>query len=79
MGEVSDVLLNIEHAVTRARRAAVDEAVVAGSGWPRSMVQGDRELVARLTDLNHQTSSGAKRATQPSPGAPLCPGRRPTR
>lgn len=53
---MSDTLLCIEQALHRE----LDEAVVAGYGWPRSIAQDDGELVTRLTELNRQITTGER-------------------
>lgn len=44
----------------KALHRELDEAVVAGYGWPRSIAQDDGELVARLTELNRQIATGQR-------------------
>jgi len=40
----------------RALHKTLDEAVAAAYGWPKSVAQDPKELVARLTDLNRAIS-----------------------
>jgi hypothetical protein len=48
----------------KALHRALDEAVAACYGWPRSIAQDDAELVTRLTELNRQIAVG-ERAYEP--------------
>jgi hypothetical protein len=38
----------------------LDEAVADCYGWPKAIAQDDRELVARLTELNRQIVEGER-------------------
>jgi hypothetical protein len=44
----------------KALHRALDEAVAACYGWPKSIAQDDAELVTRLTELNRQISTGER-------------------
>lgn len=48
----------------RALHRELDEAVAACYGWPKSVAQGEAEIVSRLTDLNRQITTG-ERAYEP--------------
>jgi hypothetical protein len=48
------------YADLKALHRELDEAVAACYGWPKSIAQNDAELVARLTELNRQISTGER-------------------
>ena len=54
----------------RRGHRALDEAVVASYGWPRSIAQDHDELVSRLLERNRQIASG-ERQYDPFPPAAL--------
>ena len=47
----------------------LDETVAAAYGWPKSVAQDPAELVARLTGLNREISTGT-RSYAPFPAGP---------
>jgi hypothetical protein len=51
-----------------ALHKTLDVAVAAAYGWPASVAQDPKELVARLTELNRQISEG-EREYHPFPAA----------
>ncbi len=48
------------YADLKALHREVDEAVADCYGWPKSVAQSDKELVARLTELNRQIVEGER-------------------
>ena len=55
------MLLNLDHALARARRAQKTVRKDAACyGWPRSVALDDAEIVRRLTELNREISEGTR-------------------
>lgn len=48
------------YADLKALHRGVDEAVADCYGWPKTVAQDDKELVARLTELNRQIVEGER-------------------